>query len=157
MKSAWDILGVAPGSDDEAISGAYRRMAKALHPDVNKRVTATTEFKEVQRAYETLKDPILREKHDYALAKVETAGVEDDAVDAVLNNYGIDMPRKKKKKKKKKSAVQSATQPQPQPQFYQPPPAYVPPSHYGQNDRFGRGEFDGIPSGYEDHTLDGIL
>ncbi len=151
MKSAWDILGIAPNSDDDTISGAYRRMAKALHPDVNKRATATTEFKELQRAYDTLKDPFKRQEHNYALAKLETAGVEEDAVDAALRDYSIE-PKKKKKKKKKK--VQ-ASQPQVQP-YYQPP--YVPPQTQYYDQRTGRGEFEGIPDGFAGHdNLGGIL
>ncbi len=155
MKSAWDILGLSPGAGDEEIGGAYRRWAKVLHPDTNKRPTATTEFKELQKAYEILKDPVLREKHNYALAKVEAADVEDDAVDAVLSNYSLE-PKKKKKKKKKKSKETAQAAPQPQPYYHQP---YVPPQpQYASNGQFGRGEFEGIPTGYDSHDdLGGIL
>ncbi len=157
MKSAYDVLGLAPGADDDAVHGAYRRMAKALHPDVNKRPTATTEFKEVQKAYNTLKDPDKRREHEYALAKVETAGIEDDAIDAALETYGIDVPKKKKKKKKKK-VVEVVQHSQPQPTPYYQAPQYIPPQPYAYDQRQGRGEFEGIPDGFDDNgNLGGIV
>ena len=55
----------------EAIKRAYRSLALRYHPDVcprSKREESTRMFIELQRAYETLSDPIMREKYDYELA-----------------------------------------------------------------------------------------
>ena len=154
MKSAYDILGVSPDASDDSIESAYRRFAKVLHPDINKRSTAATEFKELKRAYDTLIDRTERQKHDYALAVVETKNVERDSVDDVLDDYGISPKKKKKKKKKKQKSDQHSI---PTPQTYSPPP-YVPPAYYQQPDGPGRGEFEGIPGGYDDFdNLGGIL
>ena len=159
MRSAYEVLGVEKGANDDTVRKRYLDLAKVLHPDVNKRSTATAEFKELKRAYDILKDPDERTKHDYALAKIDVADVPDDIVDDVLRDYGIDKPRKKKKKKKKKQAeAQQQVYAQPQPQPYVPPYQPPPPSHYGYDDRRGRGEFEGIPEGYDNRdTLGGIL
>lgn len=57
---------------DEAISeievqAAYRRMAKLWHPDVNPDPTASERFKQINQAYITLKDPVLRRRYDKGL------------------------------------------------------------------------------------------
>lgn len=154
MKSAYDILGLDQHASEDDVRGAYLRYSKLLHPDVNKRKTATQEFKELKSAYEMLRDPLKRQEHDYALAVVETKGVEKDAVDDVLDSYGIE-PKKKKKKKKKK---QKQEEQQAQQQMYSPPP-YTPPQQPVYNDgRRGRGQFEGIPDGFDNFdTLGGIL
>ena len=159
MRSAYDILGVEPGASDEVVRSAYLRFAKVLHPDVNKRPTATKEFKELKSAYETLKDPSLRREHEYALARVQVADVEDDIVDSVLRDYSISKPRKKKKKKKKeKSAADMAQEEQARVQFqgYQTPP-YAPPKQ-AEHGGHGQGYWDAIPDGFENNDrLGGIL
>lgn len=53
--SAWDVLGVAPGATPEEIRRAYRRRAKATHPDVNPGIDRA-EFQRVQAAYQSLLD-----------------------------------------------------------------------------------------------------
>jgi curved DNA-binding protein len=50
------------GADD--IKRAYRRLARKFHPDVSKEKNAEAKFKEVQEAYEVLKDPEKRSAYD---------------------------------------------------------------------------------------------
>ncbi len=160
MRSAYEVLGVEPGASDEAVRKRFLDLAKVLHPDVCKRPTATTEFKELKKAYDILKDPGLRREHEYALARVETASVEDDIIDSMLQDYSIAKPRKKKKKKKKaeKSAAQIAQEQQAQQQFQAyPMPQYTPPQQE-YDPRRGQGVWDGIPDGFENRdNLGGIL
>ncbi|OVA06806.1 DnaJ domain [Macleaya cordata] len=55
----------------EEIKKAYRRMALQYHPDIcppSRKEESTKRFVELQRAYETLSDPISRNNYDYELA-----------------------------------------------------------------------------------------
>ncbi|KAF8411505.1 hypothetical protein HHK36_004057 [Tetracentron sinense] len=58
----------------DEIKKAYRRMALQYHPDVcppSTKEESTRRFVELQKAYETLSDPISREKYDYELGLVD--------------------------------------------------------------------------------------
>ncbi len=52
-----------PRSADD-IKKAYRRLARKFHPDVSKEKDAEAKFKQVQEAYEVLKDPEKRAAYD---------------------------------------------------------------------------------------------
>ena len=58
------ILGVSRDAKPEDIRKAYRKLAKEYHPDVNKAAGAEDKYKEINEAYEVLKDPAKREKYD---------------------------------------------------------------------------------------------
>ncbi len=47
----YEVLGVARGADDADIKKAFRRLARELHPDVNKEPGAEERFKEAAEAY----------------------------------------------------------------------------------------------------------
>lgn len=57
-------LGIGPEATKVAIDEAYRRQAKALHPDTNSEATAEEQFKRMTAAYEVLRDPVSREAYD---------------------------------------------------------------------------------------------
>jgi curved DNA-binding protein CbpA len=57
-------LGLAPGASRAAVDEAYRRQAKALHPDRNPEATAEDRFKRLSAAYEVLRDPATRQAYD---------------------------------------------------------------------------------------------
>ncbi len=60
----YETLGVSREADKEEIKRAYRRLARKYHPDVNKETGAEERFKEINRAYEVLSEPELRERYN---------------------------------------------------------------------------------------------
>jgi len=60
----YKTLGVARTATAEEIKKSYRRLARKYHPDVSKEKDAERKFKEVQEAYEVLKDAQKRAAYD---------------------------------------------------------------------------------------------
>lgn len=60
----YDVLGVARDAGQDEIQAAYRRQARANHPDVNRDPAAEDRFKEVNDAYHVLSDPSSRRRYD---------------------------------------------------------------------------------------------
>jgi len=64
FKDYYEILGVTRGADADEVKRAYRKLARKYHPDVSKEKNAEEKFKEVQEAYEVLKDAEKRAAYD---------------------------------------------------------------------------------------------
>ena len=64
-KGLYDVLGVSKNASADEIKKAYRKLARLYHPDRNPGdKEAEQRFKEVQAAYDVLKDPDKRKKYD---------------------------------------------------------------------------------------------
>jgi curved DNA-binding protein len=63
-KDYYKLMGVERDAKADDIKRAYRRLARKYHPDVSKEANAEAKFKEVQEAYEVLKDPEKRAAYD---------------------------------------------------------------------------------------------
>ena len=65
MKDYYKTLGLDKNASEEDIKSAYRRLAKKYHPDVNPdNKEAEQKFKDINEAYEILKDPKKKAEYD---------------------------------------------------------------------------------------------
>jgi molecular chaperone DnaJ len=65
MSDYYSILGLTKSANSAEIKAAYRKLVKIYHPDKNPNsYEAVEKFRQIQEAYETLMDPILRSKYD---------------------------------------------------------------------------------------------
>lgn len=60
----YTTLGVSKSADSKEIQRAYRKLARKYHPDINKDEKAEAMFKQINEAYEVLKDPEKRKLYD---------------------------------------------------------------------------------------------
>jgi curved DNA-binding protein CbpA len=69
MRTLYDLLGALPSDDAEGLRTAFRKAAKATHPDINPdNPDAALRFRELVRAYDILTDAEQRETYDELLA-----------------------------------------------------------------------------------------
>ncbi len=68
LRDYYEILGIPRNADEAAIKSAYRRLVKRLHPDVSGG-DSNDDFREVQRAFETLSDLDRRRRYDATLSR----------------------------------------------------------------------------------------
>ena len=60
----YETLGVDRGASQAQIQAAYRKLARKLHPDVNKSPDAEEKFKRLNEAHEVLQDEQKRRRYD---------------------------------------------------------------------------------------------
>jgi len=83
QRDYYEILGVPRTASTEDLKGAFRRLARQYHPDVNKASDSEERFKEINEAYAVLSDDDKRAAYDrFGHAGVRNAGgVPDFSVD----------------------------------------------------------------------------
>jgi curved DNA-binding protein CbpA len=80
----YDVLGVPPTATDEELRTAYRRCVRSTHPDHG---GSAEEFREVQAAWELLRDAEQRERYDAWLR-----GLDEDTPPTADPSWGNDAP-----------------------------------------------------------------
>jgi molecular chaperone DnaJ len=83
QRDYYEILGVPKNASPDDLKGAFRRLARQYHPDVNKSPDAEERFKEINEAYAILSDEEKRVAYDrFGHAGVRgAAGSPDFSVD----------------------------------------------------------------------------
>lgn len=70
MKTYYEILGLRQNATKDEIKKSYRALAMKYHPDVNSGdVDSEKKFREINEAYETLKDDKKRAEYDNKLSQ----------------------------------------------------------------------------------------
>lgn len=72
MDDPYSVLGLARGASEKEIQAAYRKLAKAHHPDLNPGKAHADTFKRISAAYDLLKDPEKRKAYDEG--RIDAAG-----------------------------------------------------------------------------------
>uniref|UniRef100_A0A0D9VRU0 J domain-containing protein n=1 Tax=Leersia perrieri TaxID=77586 RepID=A0A0D9VRU0_9ORYZ len=72
--SFYDVLGLHAGASAREIKDAYRRLARAVHPDASPHQSSSDDFIRVHAAYSTLCDPDKRADYDRRLLLLAAAG-----------------------------------------------------------------------------------
>ena len=84
-------LGVSKDATSGQIQKAYRKLARRYHPDVNKSPEAEAKFKEINEAYEVLKDPEKRQKYERfgsAWRQAQTTGTPPPGFEDLFSSFG---------------------------------------------------------------------
>lgn len=77
----YDVLGVEKGASYQEIKKKWRKLSHELHPDKNEdEKNAMEDFQELQRAWDILRDPILRKMYD------DKGRVEENKVEQSIYN-----------------------------------------------------------------------
>lgn len=64
FKDYYEVLGLTKTATQDEIKRAYKKLARKYHPDVSKEADAEVRFKELNEAYQVLKDPEKRAAYD---------------------------------------------------------------------------------------------
>lgn len=71
FKDYYKTLGLKKDSDEKSIKDAFKKLAKKLHPDTEG--GSEDKFKEINEAYEVLRDKDKRSRYDYLYANMQNA------------------------------------------------------------------------------------
>lgn len=78
-RSLYEILQVDPRAEPEVLEAAFRRLARKYHPDVSPSADSVDRMKELNAAYQVLRDPARRADYDRALLDPEEPWTDERA------------------------------------------------------------------------------
>lgn len=90
MQNPYQTLGIPQGATLDEAKKAYRRLARKYHPDVSKEPDAEEKFKEVQAAYDAIKNPQKQQHHRHYHNPSAGFGGGDPFED-ILRQWGFDI------------------------------------------------------------------
>jgi hypothetical protein len=89
-RSWYQVLQVDPQAEPEILEAAYRGLAKKYHPDVAPSADADARMKQINAAYEVLRDPRRRAVYDrQVLEQAPPADQDEDLVDFEDEDNGL--------------------------------------------------------------------
>jgi len=91
FKDYYELLGVKPDASADQIKSAYRKQARKYHPDVSKEKNAEERFKDLNEAFEALRDPKRRASYDQMRAGGFRAGDEMRSPHGQPGGFEFDM------------------------------------------------------------------
>jgi curved DNA-binding protein len=74
FKDYYEILGVQRKATVDDVRQAYRKLARQYHPDVSKEADAESRMRDINEAYDVLRDPAKRTAYDDLAAGVSAGG-----------------------------------------------------------------------------------
>ena len=63
-KNYYEILGVSPTIEPETLKAVFKALSKKYHPDTTAKASTSKRFRDIQEAFDVLKDPELRKNYD---------------------------------------------------------------------------------------------
>ena len=91
-KDYYHTLGVGKQASADEIQKAYRKLARRFHPDINKGAEAENRFKEINEAYEVLKDSDKRARYDQfgsAWKQAQRTGAPPQGFEDIFSQVGF--------------------------------------------------------------------
>jgi curved DNA-binding protein CbpA len=85
---AYKTLQVDPEAEDEVIQAAYRRLARKYHPDVSGPGESAGRMAAINKAWETLRDPVRRRAYDRERRAAGRAGDAPTTASASVSTHG---------------------------------------------------------------------
>lgn len=87
----YETLGVSRDASADELQQAYRKLARRYHPDVNRDPAAEERFKDINEAYQVLRDPAQRQRYDRSDRRPapESFGYDFDFGDSGIDFDGL--------------------------------------------------------------------
>ena len=115
MKDYYEVLGLTTEAPTEEIRIAYRKLAKANHPDKHKGDPIYVEkFKDLQEAYDVLSDSYKRKEYDDQLARQKNYNKKNSKKESAANKKSDKSSNNNGQQQPQTEQAQQPEQPRPE-------------------------------------------